>query len=85
MFNMEKLEFKNYDLTITLTPFINIVGTMGSGKTKLLKNLINKIPNDNIFIDGKSISSYDIDFLRKNIEFHEQNVEIYNYLLFLYK
>ena len=72
---MEKLEFKNYDLTITLTPFINIVGTMGSGKTKLLKNLINKIPNDNIFIDGKSISSYDIDFLRKNIAAALQTME----------
>ena len=72
---MEKLEFKNYDLTITLTPFINIVGTMGSGKTKLLKNLINKIPNDKIFIDGKSISSYDIDFLRKNIAAALQTME----------
>ena len=64
---MKTLEFKNYDLKITLTPFINIVGTIGSGKTKLLKTLINKLNSNAIYLDEKPIATYDIDFLRKNI------------------
>lgn len=63
---MKTLEFRNYDLKINLTPFINIVGTHGSGKTKLLKSLINKI-NSNIYLDDRSIHTFDIEFLRKNI------------------
>ena len=64
---MKKLEFKNYNLTINLTPFINIIGKESSGKTYLLKNLINKVNNDNIYIDDRPINSFDIDYLRKNI------------------
>lgn len=64
---MKNIEFKKYKLIINLTPFINIIGTMASGKTTLLRNLINQIEGANIFIDGKSINEYDISFLRKNI------------------
>ena len=64
---MKKLEFKDYNLEIELTPFINIVGKSGSGKTKLLKTLINKIESKNILIDERSINTFDIDFLKKNI------------------
>ena len=64
---MKKLEYKNYDLVINLTPFINIIGTQASGKTYFLRNLINKVNNDNIYIDDKPINSYDIEFLRKHV------------------
>lgn len=64
---METLEFKNYNLKITLSPFINIIGKEASGKTKLLKHLINKINGNGILLDGKPIDSYDLSFLRKNI------------------
>ncbi len=64
---MKTIEFKKYGLTIKLTNFINIVGSYSSGKTRLLKSLINQLNNSDILIDDKPISTYDIDFLRKNI------------------
>lgn len=64
---MEKITFKDYNLEITLTPFINIIGSVGSGKTTMLRKLINQIDNQNINIDDLSIKDYDLDFLRKNI------------------
>lgn len=64
---MKTIEFKKYNLTINLTHFINIVGSSSSGKTKLLKSLINKLDNSDIFIDDRPINNFDIDFLRKNI------------------
>lgn len=64
---METIEFKNLELKIKLTHFINIIGPISSGKTTLLKTLINKYPNDNLFIDDKHISSYDLDYKRKNL------------------
>lgn len=64
---MKTIEFRKYNLTINLTPFINIVGSHSSGKTRLLKSLINQLNNDDILIDNRPINSFDIDFLRKNI------------------
>lgn len=64
---MEVIEIKNYDLKIKLTPFINIIGKVGSGKTTLLKMLINKESNNQIYIDDKPISSYSLEYKRKNI------------------
>lgn len=64
---MKTIEFKKYGLTIKLTNFINIVGSYSSGKTRLLKSLINQLNNSDILIDDKLISTYNIDFLRKNI------------------
>jgi ABC-type cobalamin/Fe3+-siderophores transport system ATPase subunit len=72
---IKNVEFKNYNLTITLTPFINIIGTPASGKTKLLKNLINQLHGANIYLDDKPINSYDIDFLRKNVSAVLNNVK----------
>ena len=64
---MKTIEFKKYDLTINLTPFINIVGSSSSGKTRVLKSLINKVDNSDILIDDRPINNFDIDYLRKNI------------------
>ena len=64
---MKTIEFKKYNLTINLTPFINIVGSSSSGKSRILKNLINKINDNDILIDGEKASNLDINYLRKNI------------------
>ena len=39
---MKKVEIKSYDLEIELDGVINIIGLPASGKTYLLKKLINK-------------------------------------------
>lgn len=64
---MKKIYFKDYDLEIKLTPFINIIGTMSSGKTLILKTLINQTHSSNIMIDDTPVNNLDIEFLRKNI------------------
>lgn len=64
---MKKIYFKDYDLEIKLTPFVNIIGTMSSGKTLILKTLINQTHSSNIMIDDTPVSNLDIEFLRKNI------------------
>lgn len=45
----------------------HVIGPANSGKTYLLKKLINIIPNKDVEIDNQSIRSYDIDFLKNNI------------------
>lgn len=64
---VETIYFKGLDLNIKLTPFINIIGTSSSGKTTLLRNMINQNKLSEVFIDGASVNTLDIEFLRKNI------------------
>ncbi len=64
---MKKVEFRDFNLEIKLGGFINIIGSPASGKTTILKMLINQIYNPNIFIDDKPLEEYDLEFKRKNI------------------
>ena len=64
---MEKLEIQEYNLNIKLDGVVNIIGLPASGKTHLLKKLINKIPSTDIFIDGQNIKNLPLDYLQKNI------------------
>ena len=64
---MKKVEIKSYDLEIELDGVINTIGLPASGKTYLLKKLINKVPNNDIFIDGKCIKNYDTKYLRETL------------------
>lgn len=64
---MEKLEIQEYNLNIKLDGVVNIIGLPASGKTYLLKKIINKIPSIDIFIDGQNIKNLPLDYLQKNI------------------
>ena len=65
---MEKLTVKGMNIDIELHGLItNIIGPTNSGKTVLLKKIVNVIPNKDIFIDDKCIKEYDINFLKHNI------------------
>lgn len=64
---MKMIEFKDFNLAIKLTNLINVIGRPSSGKTNLLKMLINQLYNPNIYIDGKRIDEYSLDYKRKNI------------------
>ena len=72
---METIHFKDFNLKINLTNFINVIGPKTSGKTTFLKMLSNNIYNENIYIDYKNIHSYDLNYLKKNIAvvFNELN------------
>lgn len=65
---MESLEVKDMNISINLKGIsTSIIGTNNSGKTYFLKKIINKIPSDQIYLDGIKISEYDITFLKNNI------------------
>ena len=65
---MEKLVVKSMNIDIELNGLItSLIGPTESGKTLLLKKLINMIPNKDVYIDDKNISEYDINYLKKNI------------------
>lgn len=64
---MDVIEFKNLDLKIRLTHFINIIGSASSGKTTLMKMLINRFPNDSLYIDEVPISSLDLEYKKRNL------------------
>ena len=61
---MNTLTFKDYNLKLELVPFTNIIGGIASGKTYLLKTLINQSDSSSVFIDDKNINEYDLNFLR---------------------
>ena len=50
---MNTLTFKDYNLKLELVPFTNIIGGIASGKTYLLKTLINQSDSSSVFIDDK--------------------------------
>lgn len=64
---MKNITLKHLDVTIETGELVGIIGPNGSGKTVLLKMLCGRFRNDNVFIDDKSINSYDIDYKRNNI------------------
>lgn len=65
---MKTILVKDMEIKIDLTnPVTSIIGASNSGKTVLAKRLCNKIDNSSIFIDGKCITEYDFDYLRRNI------------------
>jgi len=64
---MKNIEIKDYNINIELKPFINIIGLPASGKSTVLKMLINQVYNPNIFIDGKKLEEYPLEFKRQNL------------------
>lgn len=65
---MNTLEIKSMEVTIELGGVItSIIGPSNSGKTFLAKKICNKIINRDVYIDGKCVNEYDVNFLRKSI------------------
>lgn len=65
---MKVMKIKDMNVEILLDgSFTSIVGPTNSGKTTVLKKLINQVDNKDIFIDDVNITEYDINYLRNNI------------------
>lgn len=64
---MMQLTVKNMDITLELNGTTCLIGPTNSGKTTFLKKLVNRINNDDIYIDDICIKEYDFNFLRNNI------------------
>ena len=79
-FKENKLSLKNINLAITQGETIALVGPTGSGKTTLVNLLIRlyKPTEGSITIDNKDINNFDLESLRSNISFVDQNVRLFN-------
>ena len=79
-FKENKPSLKNINLTIKQGETIALVGPTGSGKTTLVNLLIRlyKPTGGNITIDNKDINNFDLESLRSNISFVDQNVRLFN-------
>ena len=79
-FKENKLSLKNINLAITQGETIALVGPTGSGKTTLVNLLIRlyKPTLGSITIDNKDINNFDLESLRSNISFVDQNVRLFN-------
>ena len=79
-FNQDKPSLKNINLTIKQGETIALVGPTGSGKTTLVNLLIRlyKPNGGSITIDNKDINDFELESLRSNISFVDQNVRLFN-------
>lgn len=75
-----KLTFKDVNLNINKNDFIMINGPSGCGKTTLFKMLTRQVKHDgkNIFINNKSINSYEDGSLRRSITYVDQKIKFFS-------
>ena len=64
---IKKIYFKNLDIYINQGELVCVTGPIGSGKTTLLKMICNKLNKKFIYIDGKNINNYNIEYKKNNI------------------
>jgi ABC-type multidrug transport system fused ATPase/permease subunit len=79
-YNKDTKLFHNFYLTIKNGEKIAIIGPSGNGKSSLIKIIMGyyTVPNNVIFIDNKDINSYNLNDLRKQISYVNQNSKLFN-------
>jgi ATP-binding cassette subfamily B protein len=79
-YNDNELLFKNFYLTIKENENIAIVGASGNGKSTLIKLIMGyyKVDNNMIYIGDDDINNYDLNDLRKQISYVNQNNKLFN-------
>ena len=78
-----KLLFNHYNIQIPDKSKLAIVGPSGSGKSSLIKLIMGyyPVPDGTIFIDGKDINQYNLNNLRKQISYVNQNTKLFHMTL----
>lgn len=76
----DKIILNDIHFRLSMGDFVLIKGPTGSGKTTLFKALTKKIRFDErtILINGKNISKYNFDTLRRSIIYVEQDIKLFN-------
>jgi ABC-type multidrug transport system fused ATPase/permease subunit len=76
--------FNNFNLSINSTEKVAIVGPSGNGKTTLVKILMGyyHVDDGTIFIDGQDINKHNLNSLRKQISYINQNTKLFNKTIF---
>lgn len=72
--------FNNFTLEIKNGEKIGLLGTSGNGKSTLIKLIMGyyTIPNNTIFIDNKDINNYNLESIRSQISYLNQNTKLFN-------
>lgn len=76
----DKIILNDIRFRLSMGDFVLIKGPTGSGKTTLFKALTKKIRFDErtILINGKTISKYNFDTLRRSIIYVEQDIKLFD-------
>lgn len=76
----DKIILNDIHFRLSMGDFVLIKGPTGSGKTTLFKTLTKKIRFDErtILINGKTISKYNFDTLRRSIIYVEQDIKLFD-------
>ena len=76
----DKITLNDIHFRLSMGDFVLIKGPTGSGKTTLFKALTKKIRFDErtILINGKTISKYNFDTLRRSIIYVEQDIKLFD-------
>jgi len=76
----EKQLFTNFNVNVNSKEKIAIIGPSGNGKSSLIKILMGyyNVPDDTIFIDDQDINKFNLNSLRKQITYINQNIKLFN-------
>lgn len=76
----EEFLFNKFNLTIDGGKKYALIGRAGTGKTTIMKMLIglHKIEDGAIYIDDVNIKDVDVDYLRENINYVNQQTKLFN-------
>jgi ABC-type bacteriocin/lantibiotic exporter with double-glycine peptidase domain len=76
----EEFLFNEFNLTIDGGKKYALIGRAGTGKTTIMKMLIglHKIEDGAIYIDDVNIKDVDVDYLRENINYVNQQTKLFN-------
>ena len=76
----EKQLFTNFNVNVNSKEKVAIIGPSGNGKSSLIKILMGyyNVPDDTIFIDNQDINKFNLNSLRKQITYINQNIKLFN-------
>jgi ATP-binding cassette subfamily B protein len=79
-YTKDKQIFNDLNLSVNSLDRVAVIGPSGNGKSTLIKLIMGyyKVPQDTIFIDGQDINNYNLNSLRKQITFINQNTKLFN-------
>ena len=83
-YNKDKNLFNNFNITINSNDKIGLIGPSGNGKSTLIKILMGyyNVNDNTILIDNQDINLFNLNSLRKQITFINQNTKLFNKTIF---
>jgi ABC-type multidrug transport system fused ATPase/permease subunit len=79
-YTKDQLLFNKFNLHISNNEKVAIIGSSGNGKSSLIKLIMGyyKVPDNMIYIDNININNYELNDLRNQISYVNQNNKLFN-------